>query len=167
MNPQAIFKRYECTNPPRLLWRVNDRVSKAQSDAEHCLTTKSQLEPITDKEFREAIENHFNWDNRTKASCFQSVFSDKADARNWALNRLESLQRKYRFKEENLRLERLEINSAKLMENTWIFNAEEMATSLWLKATPLPGEYLVYLKIPSKTVVDRSRLSELRKESGE
>ncbi|TLD36658.1 UDP-galactose transporter 1 [Venturia nashicola] len=165
MNPQAIFDEFECKFPPRLLWRVNDRVSQAHREAEHCLTTTSQLEPITIKEFKEAIENHFNWTDRTKASCFRSVFSNKCDARDWALDRLESLQRKYTCREDGLRIVRLEIDSANLMETTWIFNAEELVVSLDLKAKTLPGEYLVYLDIPNKTAVARSGICEMRNES--
>lgn len=165
MNPQAIFNKHECQKPPKYLWRVNDRVSRAHRDAEHCLSTKSQLEPITEKEFKEAIENHFNWGNRTKASCFQSVFSNESDAHDWAFDRLQSLRRKYRCREEDLRLIRLKIDSAKLMESTWIFDANEVVASLDLRAKPLPCEYLVYLEIPSITIVARSRLCDLRKES--
>lgn len=165
MNPQAIFDKHECKDPPIFLWRITDRVSQAHRDAEHCLSTKSQLEPITEKEFKEAIENHFKWANRTKASCFQSVFNNKCDARDWALNRLESLQHKYTCKEEDLRIVRVEISCARLVESTWIFNAEETAACLNLKAKPLPGEYLVYLEIPSKAVVAKSGLCELRNES--
>ncbi|QDS73789.1 hypothetical protein FKW77_005733 [Venturia effusa] len=165
MNPQAILNKYECRTLPRRFWRVNDTVSRVHSDAEHCLTSESQLEPITEQEFKEAIENHFAWKNRTKASCFQSVFSNKAHARDWAFERLESLERRYKCKEEDLGIVRLEIGSAKLKKHTWIFDAEEMVASLGLKAKPSSGEHLVYLEIPSKAVVARSKLCELRKES--
>ncbi|KAE9985511.1 hypothetical protein BLS_007570 [Venturia inaequalis] len=165
MNPQAIFDKFECRDPPKLLWRVTDRVSQAHNDAEHCLTTKSQLEPITQREFKEAIENHFDWANRTKASCFQSVFSSKSDARDWGLYRLGSLRRKYTCKEEDLGIVRLEIDCTRLMKSTWIFDAEDVAASLDLEVNPLRGEYLVYLEIPAETIVARSRLCDLRKES--
>lgn len=165
MNPKAIFDQYECRKPPRLLWRVNNKVSRAQREAELRLTTKNQLLPITIREFHEAIENHLNWDNRTKGSCFQSVFSNRDDACDWALDRLEDLQQQYHLDKEDFGIVRLEIDSAKLKEATWIFDARELATTLGLQARPLLGEYLVYSEISFRAVVARSRLCELKKES--
>lgn len=167
MNPQTVFNRHECRTPPRLLWRVNDKVSRAQRDAEHRLTACNQLLPITKQDFKEAIENHLNWANRSKASCFLSVFSDKANARQWALDRLGSLHKTYKFEEKDLQLVRLEIDSANLIKHTWIFDAQELAALLELDAKPLTDEYLVYREIPSRAIVARSGLRELRMESGE
>jgi hypothetical protein len=167
MNPRTIFKLYECTNPPPILWRVTEKISQAQRDAEYRLTAPNNFLPITRQELKEAIKNHLNWADRSKASCFLSVFSDKINARNWALDLLEDLEQTYKFDEEDIQLVRLKIDSAKLIKHTWIFDAQEIVNTLELDVKIVPGEYLVYSDIPSRTIVSCSGLAELRLESGE
>lgn len=131
---------FECTDPPKLCWRVTHLGTQSRRDprnGDHLASATVVIDDVF--ALRRAVEAHIDWHNSTP-SCFLSVFSDERHAYNWAAQRYPPVSVDT-------------IDTTNLPEGVSFFNMESLKAALNITYKYSAHEFLFLHRIPAQCIV--------------
>lgn len=156
----------QCNPPPRYLWRINDKYSKAQRNDDGDLQTAYHEISSSWHGIRNAILNHLDW-NSKGLSCFMSLTSNKEHARELAMKRAGYIQDPFQYSDNSDDLVRYEIDTDYL--HAHIYKAIDLVYVFHIPVAfhrDISTEFLILKQIPEEAIVDTSTIKDMRMESG-